>query len=611
VGLLQHIIKPARCRLGLLILVVACPTFAQVQIGDNTKLDAGGMFTFGYAGDYGTDINSSHGLNFGVNGKLDGSYYNPNFISFNATPYYNQSRADSDSQSLTGASGIAGTTNFFTGSNFPGSVTYHFDHNSTSTFGLAGLPNFTTVGDGQGFAIGWSALLHGLPTLSFGYSQGAGSGNVYGTDEQTSSDSKIFNFRSTYQIEGFHLNGLYSHNTFDSKFPEFLAGEEAVENSSGDNYGLGANHALPLHGSFFVNFSRASASSNFLAENSDTSSYTDTNETAGVTFNPTHKLNLFANESYIDNLSGYLSQSLSSVSVIPVNLGSGSNSMTVGGGASYNFTQHLYGQAQATHYDQRYFGKDYTGTYISGTIAMSKKLFDMFSFSATVIDSENGQGTNAVGLIGDVNFYHRFGPWQTSAHFDYAQNVQTILITYTTSYYTYGGNVHRRFPHHMQWSGAINGTHSGLTNQPDTSSHSETYSTAFGTRQLSLNGLYTKSGGLSFLGIGGLQAVAPTPGLTNTILFAGDSYGGGISGSPFSRMVLSANFSRAISNTSGGFVPSRNNTEIFYTQLQYHFRRIGLQAGYTKFLQSISAGGALPANTNAYFVGISRWFDLF
>jgi hypothetical protein len=594
------------------ILVMAQMASAQVQIGDNTQLKAGGQFTFGYAGDYGDAIPSSHGLTLGVNGAVNGSYYNPNFISFSATPYYNQSRNDSSSQSLTGASGIAGTTNFFTGSNFPGSVTYHYDHNSTGTFGLAGLPNFTTVGDGQGFAIGWSALLPGLPTLSFGYSQGSGSGNVYGTDEQTTSDSKLFNFRSTYLIEGFHLNGFYNHTSFDSKFPEFLAGApEAVENSSGDNYGLGANHALPLHGSLYVNFNRANASSNYLGEGSGGSNYTDDNETAGVTFNPIHKLNLFANESYIDNLSGYLSQSLSSTAVIPVNLGYGSKSVTMGGGASYQFTPFLYGQAQATHYDEFYFGKDYTGTFISGTVGMSKKLWDMFSFSATVIESDNGQGNNALGVIGDANFYHRFGQWQTSGHFDYAQNVQSILITYTTSYYMYGGNVHRRLPHRMQWSGAFNGTHSGLTNQPGTSNHSESYSTAFGTRRLTLNGLYTKSSGLSLLGLGGLQVVSPTPGLTNTILFAGDTYGGGISGTPFSRMVLSANFSRAISNTTGGFLPSRNNTELFYTQLQYHFRRIGLQAGYTKFLQSISAGGALPANTNAYFVGISRWFDLF
>ncbi len=55
---------------------------------------------------------------------------------------------------------------------------------------------------------------------------------------------------------------------------------------------------------------------------------------------------------------------------------------------------------------------------------------------------------------------------------------------------------------------------------------------------------------------------------------------------------------------------SHNNTEIFNAQMQYHLRRIGLQAGYTRFTQGISAIGA-PANATSYFVGMTRWFDFF
>jgi hypothetical protein len=126
-----------------------------------------------------------------------------------------------------------------------------------------------------------------------------------------------------------------------------------------------------------------------------------------------------------------------------------------------------------------------------------------------------------------------------------------------------------------------------------------------------VNGMYSQSYGLSVLGPGGLQPVGPTPGLENTILFNGKSYGGGISGTPFRRMVLSATFSRALSDTTANSVYSRNNTEVFNTQLQYHLRRIGVQAGYTKFIQGISALSGVPFNTNSYFVGISRWFDIF
>ncbi len=197
---------------GLLFVIVIPLARAQVQIGDNLQMKAGGLLTVGYQGDYGNEVQSSHGLNFGLNGNVSGSYYNPNFLSFDFTPYYNQSQANSNFQSLTGASGFTGTANLFTGSHFPGSISYRDDYNSTGTFGLPGQPDFTTHGHGQGFGIGWSALIPGLPTLSTSYSQGSGSGTVYGTDQETGADTKLFNVRSTYAIEGFHLNGYYDHN---------------------------------------------------------------------------------------------------------------------------------------------------------------------------------------------------------------------------------------------------------------------------------------------------------------------------------------------------------------------------------------------------------------
>lgn len=607
----QRKLETARYILGVIILTAVPLAFSQVQVGDNTQLQAGGLVTFGYAGDYGTDIPSEHGLNFGVNGKLNGYYYNPNFISFTASPYYNQSRVDSDYQSLTGASGISGTANFFTGSHFPGSVGYRYDENSTGTFGFAGQPNFTTHGSGDGFSIGWSALIPDLPTLSIGYSQGSGGGDIYGTDESTHSDQRLINLRSTYTFDGFHLNGFYDHDTFNAQFPEFLAGEQSVEDTSAHDYGFGATHILPLHGSFYANVSRSSASTDVSDGAAENTSYTDTSENAGATFHPTQKVGLFATESYTGNLSGFLSQNITNSEVIPIDLGSGSHSLSIGGGASYQFTQFLFGQAQATHYDQYYFGKDYTDTYISGTVGYSKKLFDMFSFSGSVIESATGQGQSALGYIGNVNYSHRIAGWLTSGHFSYAQNVQTLLITYTSSYYNEGLAIEKRFPGHFQWAASYNGSHSGIANQSNSSSHSDSFSTSFGNRRFTLQGNYSKSNGLSFLTGSGLQLLPPTPGLTNSILFAGTSYGGGLSGTPLKRLVLSATFTRALSDTTGGLTFSRNDTEVFTSQLQYHLRRISVLGGYTRFVQSVSASGLPPVNSNAYFIGISRWFDFF
>ncbi len=598
---------------GFTALLMAQIAAAQISAGENTKLNAGALFTFGYAGAYGDEIPSNHGLNFGVDGKLSGYYYNPNFLSFTATPYYNQSRSDSSYQSITGASGFNGTANLFTGSKFPGSVSYHYDTNSTGTFGLAGQPNFTTYGSGQGFGINWSALLPDLPTLTVGYSQGSGNSTIYGTNQEANSSTRLFNVHSNYQISGFRLSGYFDHNSLNSKFPEFLAGQqEAVQESSGHDFGFGAQHALPIHGTFYANYNRSTATSDYLSnqgQNASTSTYTDSTETAGASFHPTQKLSVNFTQNYTDNLTGYLTQNLGGEGGIPptLNLGSGSYSSTVGGAVNYQFTNFLSAQAQATYYNQHYFGKSYSGEYLSGTVSYGKRLFDTFTFSGSVIESSNGQGNNALGFVGNVNFFRRFGRWQTSGQFSYAQNVQTLLITYTTSYYNYSANLHRRLPGGMQWTAAFNGTHSGLTNLQGTNSHSEGYSSSLSIRRFAVNGLFVRSNGISVLGAGG--PIPPVPDQNNLIFFGGSSYGGGVSVTPLRRLVFSGSFSRSISNTIAS-TTSHNSTEIFNAQMQYHLRRIGLQAGYTRFTQGISAIGA-PANNTSYFVGMTRWFDFF
>jgi hypothetical protein len=601
--------------IGLAVLVIAPLLVAQgppaLSVGENTKLNAGGLLTFGYSGDYGDDISSNHGLNWGLDGKLSGYYYNPNFLSFTATPYYNQSRADSSFQSLTAATGIDTTANLFTGSKFPGSVSYRFDRNSSGTLGLVGQPNFTTIGHSQGFSVNWSALLPDWPTLSVGYSQGGGGANLYGTSEETHSSNKILNIHSNYLLAGFRLNAFYDHNSVNSKYPEFLAGEQdQIQDSSGQNIGVGAQHTLPFQGTFYANYTRSSATSNYTGNGQDTNitSYTDNIESAGASFHPVQKLSLNMSESYTSNLSGYISQSLGGGQ--PVDLGSGSHSLTLGGGANYQITNYLSSSAQATYYDQYYFGQSFTGTFVSGTLNYGKRLFDMFTFSATMLDSSNGHGQNALGFMGTLNYFHRIKGWQTSGQFTYAQNVQTLLVTYTTSYYNYSANIHRRFfSGQWHWSAGFNGARSGLTDLPGTSSHSEGFSTTLGSRWFTTQGMYSRSQGISLLNGGQLQGVPPQGGVEDFITFNGTSYSGSFSVTPLRRLVLSGSFSRGISNTLGQTL-SHNDAQIYNAQLQYHLRRIGMQAGYTRFTQGISAAGA-PASTNAYFVGISRWFDFF
>jgi len=604
---------------SFLLLVLAPGAMAQVQVGDDLRMNMNGLLTAGYEGDYGDQIQSNHGLNFGGSANLSGSYYNPNFLSFNVSPYYNQSRADSSFQSLTDASGVNANVNLFTGSRFPGFASYNYTRNSTGTFGLIGSPNFTTIGSGQGFAVGWSALLPDWPTFSVSYSQGDGSGTLYGTNEETSSSTKTFNVRSTYELAGWRLAAQFQHLYLSSDFPTFLSGEQEnnVSNSKGNNFGINGIHNLPWNGSIAITFNHSTYSGNYVStlnQTTDNTNYTTNTETANANFRPTMKLGLFINQSYTDNLDGYLYQSIinSGGGVPLIQTDSHSNSSMLNGGVYYTFTHNLYGQAQLTYFNQTYFGRTYEGSYLSGTVGYGKRILNIFTVSATVVESSNKFANNSLGFIGNLNAFRRLGAWEASGGLSYAQNVQTLLVTYTTSYYNYNGRLHRALGRGMQWTGALNGNHSGFSQEPGTVNKSLGFSTSLSLRRVDLNANYIKSSGQSVLTSTGIQPIT-TPGLPplGIIVYNGNSYGGGINLTPISRLTISGNYSHAVSDTLSGSTFSNNRTDIFYGQLQYRLRKISLLAGFTKFGQGISGAGTLPGNEYSYFVGVTRWFNFF
>jgi hypothetical protein len=609
----------AKCASGLLLLMLAQGSRAQVQIGDDLRMNLSGLLNGGYTGNYGDQIPSSHSLEAGGSAQLNGSYYNPNFINFSVDPYYNQSRANSSFQSLTDSSGVNATANFFTGTRFPGYASYSYTRNSTGTFGLLGNPSFTTVGNGQGFGVGWSALLPDWPTFSVSYSQGEGNGTVFGTNEESNSSTHTLNIRSSYQVAGWRLNAQYTHLNIRSNYPSFLGGEQGnnFSDAGGNDFGINANHALPWHGSVALTFNHSTYTGDFgstFEDKTGVTNYTTNTETANASFRPTLKLGLFVTQSYTDNLNGFLYQNVvNSGGGIPlVQLDSHSNSSTLSGGASYNFTKNLYGQAQITYFDQTYFGSSYQGSFFSGTVGYGKRILDIFTFSGSVIESTNKFANNSLGFIGNMNAFRRFGGWEASGGFSYAQNVQTLLVTYTTSYYNYNANLHRRLGRGKQWTGAFTGTHSGFSQQVGTVSQSEGFSTSLALRRIDLTANYIQSKGQALLTSTGIQPL-PTPGLPpeGLIVYNGKSYGGGITLTPIPRLSISGNYSHAVSDTLSNSTFSNNRTEIVYAQAQYRLRKISLLAGYTKFTQGISAAGTPPGSQYSYYFGVSRWFNFF
>src|SRR5262249_30997639 len=120
------------------MLLSALPVVAQMKLGETTN-SANGTISTGYSATYGNMTDSTHGWTIGGVANLSGSYYSPNFLSYNISPYLNQSRANSNFQSISNASGVNATANIFAGSHFPGSVNYSDAYNSEGNYAVPGL----------------------------------------------------------------------------------------------------------------------------------------------------------------------------------------------------------------------------------------------------------------------------------------------------------------------------------------------------------------------------------------------------------------------------------------------------------------------------------------
>jgi hypothetical protein len=595
--------------------VFLCHATAQVQLGSNLQMSASGSLTAGYSGGYGSESSSSHSLDLGGSGSINGSYYNPNFASFHILPYYDQSRTNSNYQSIGGSSGISSDVNLFTGSHFPGTIGYQKTYNSTGTYGVAGSPNFTTHGNGQGYDVAWSVLLPNLPTLSVSYMAGSGDSNIYGSSSQSSSNTKNFNLRSSYAILGFRTDAFYTHGATHGDYPQVLTGitTDEISDSFSHSEGFDVSHILPIHGSFNATFSHSNYGSKFMS--TDNSNNSTNTATAAASFRPESKLTFSVNTTYTTNLAGYVNEQIvsSGGTAVETNLGSNSNSTSINSSVGYSLGRDMFLSGNVSHTSQSYSGFHVGATYMSGTFNYNRRLFGMFTFSGGVLDSATDEGNSAVGMTGNVSFAKRIKNWDLGATVSYSQNVQTLLVSYTTSNVNYSTTASRRLTRRLYWNSTFGGSNTLFSQQVGDSSGSQSVSSGLSVRKYSLNGGYSKSHGVSILTANGLVStgIPVVVSATNQVLYNASSYTLGATASPIRKLVVSAGYSHAVSNTTSYSVSSLNQTDMFNSQLQYQFRRMAVTAGYTRFSQGIGASGTAPAKVSSFYLGVSRWFSLF
>jgi hypothetical protein len=597
--------------MGLVLLVAQAA--AQYQFGETQLTKLTGILGGGYSGAYGNQEVSSHQLGLNGSASLSGFYYNPNFINFTFTPYYDQSRANSSYRSVGDSTGLAFSSGIFTGSHFPGAVSYTRDYNSSGTFAIPGVPDLTTHGNAQNLGVSWGVNLPKLPSLSVFYNRSSSSASLYGTDATSDSASQGLGVRSLYNLKGFQLNGSYNHSGSHSELPAFLQSQAEKSSSTSDGYSFGVSHKLPFSGSVSTGYNHTGFSADAFGYHNNGSV---NNAFANFSFSPSTKLGLTGNVNYVDNLAANLTEILLNGGV-PGQLftSSGSHSLDMNALATYKVNSEISVDGVVGRRNQSFLGRTYSSTMFGGGVSTSRAfLGGMISGLVRVADYrsdgvQGNKGTSAVSLIAGTNYSRDLERWHFTGNFSYSQNQQTLLITYLTSFYTYGASVYHPI-WKLRWTGAFAGSHSGYVQQAGTSNSSESFSTSLSSRHLTGSAGYSNSNGIGVLTPTGV-APPPVPGLNQQILFGGKSYNFSLGSSPIRRLILSGSYSVSHGNTTSPDLATSYHTKSLNALVQYRYRQMGFTGGYNRLQQGFSLSGGRPFDGSTFYVGVNRWFDFF
>jgi hypothetical protein len=597
---------------GLVALLSALPLAAQVEVGGfNVRMN--GDINAGYTGDLSGLGGSDHGLGFGGNGTLSGFYYNPNFISFTVNPYYDRSQNNSTASSITDSSGYVANANIFEGSHFPGFVSFNQTWNSSGTFGIPGVTGLTTVNNNHGFAMGWSELVPGLPSLTASFSDSSGASSLLGNSAETDSTQRTFTVRSGYRLRGFDLNAGFLHLTTDVTSPTFVEGGLA-ENSSGSSntFQFFVGHSLPLHGHIQGNYTRTDYNNNFSSGGSNgTSNSVDVY--GSVVLGP---LPVTTSLDYTDNLYGSFEQSLLSNGqpLISTFLTPVSRSFNLNVSTSYTLFNQVRVSGFVARQEQYITGQSFGVTQygMNANYNFARHLLKGLTVTAGVVDSASKYGNGRVGLIGNLSYVRNFGGWEFQGNYGYNQTTQTMLAVYTTSSMLYTANVRHKLGQRLYWNIGAGGGKSGFEQQAGSGSRSEGFNTNLSWRGITAAANYSESNGTSVLTPTGLVAVPlPIVSANDLVVFNGRSWGYSLGATPVRRMVITGSYSRAISATLGESLVSNNQTELVTSQLRYQFRKMYFYSGVTWTRQSVSSLNTPPVDLRSYFFGISRWLSIF
>ncbi len=600
-------------------LAVGSDAGGQVALGD-FHAGANGRLQSLYTGEWGNLPGSdNHSLGFSGTGTINGYYYNPAFLSFSVLPYYNRGQDNSDSQSITDASGYTGTVNLFQGSHFPGFVGGQQTWNQSGTYGVPGTAGLTTLNNNHSFDVGWSELLPGLPSLAVAFADGGGNSSLLGSAETTSSSNRSFTLSSAYHLGNYSMNGGFLHLNNDADVNGLEDGETDKTSISSNQYRFSVQGPVPYRSSSMsAGFTRTSDSTNdFDGGTGYTTAANGATDSAigivNLTF-PRAPVNVTA--IYTDNLLASVEQQLVSNGGVPlVALNSPeSHSLSVQASTFVNVLPRLIVGGFVERTQEFFAGQSFGVTELGVTANYSfYKMLKGLSVNAGVTDAATQEGNTRIGLIGNVSYNRVLGKWRMEGYFRYDQNTATLLEQYTTSNLNYGGSVKREIKPGLTWQSVGNFTRTGFEQVSGNNGHSESFTTMLIGSKAAISGIYSNSSGVAILTTTGL-ATAPLPTQVlgpAALLYTGKSYGANANFYPIRHLLVSGSWSKSFATNNSPTLLSNSGNTNYYGQLGYEFRKLMFTAGATKFNQSISNSSTPTAMLTSFYFGVQRFFKGF
>lgn len=605
-------------------LFVVLPANAQIKIGDLTA-GMDGTLGVGYGADAGGA--SGHAVTLSGVGNISGSFYDPRFLSFWATPSYNRSQSNSGGEaggvgggSLTNASSVGAGFGIFGGSHFPGNVSLNKTYNSSGSFGVPGTQGFITDGNTTQFSIGWNELVPKMPPVSVSYTQSSSTSSIFGTSQNDNSSARTFTLQSNYRLDGWPMSGHFTDVNLKTETPSFLTpGVMIAGDDSSMNFVFSTSHKLPMTGDIGLSYGY----DNYNGTNGGISQGggSGSNISAVASFMPLSRLSTQFQFQYNSSLAAQVeSQVVSAGGVAPhLNLGAGSHTLQFSNSDTVYFRFNLNAGFNIQRTEQEAYGVSVSADHYSGVLNyhFQKPLWGTVLLYAGVNDEAADGANQGAGLTTGANINKKLKGWKLSAGVSYQQGVQTMVAAVTTSNYSFLANVSRDLTRRLKWYGNVNGFHSGFSLVQGTSSHSEGVSTSLLYRTFAVAANYSESSGAALIGQGGL-ITAPTGlptsllGPSQYLLTTGKSYGLSGSGAFLtSKLILSGAYNHSLFSTSATGVNSADASSTMWMNASYSYRKMGFTAGYTRLTQGVGVLSATSLSYASYYVGIQRWFKVF